>query len=86
MTFLQKLMERAGVSGWESWPVPYRVLVGAVAVLLAYWALRAAVPAFLRLVRPALLLLLGVIVVWLVFPDEMCSMPWVAKLPLLCSR
>ena len=42
--------------------------------------------AFLRLARPALLLLLVAAVVWAVFPDEMCSMRWASKLPVLCAR
>jgi hypothetical protein len=84
--YLQKLMERAGLSGWDSWSVPYRVLAVVGAALLAYWLLRVAVPAFLRLARPALLLLLLAAVVWAVFPNEMCSMQWASKLPVLCAR
>ena len=79
-------MERADLSGWDSWPVPYRVLAVVGAALLAYWLLRVAVPAFLRLARPAFLLLLVAAAVWAIFPDEMCSMRWASKLPVLCSR
>jgi hypothetical protein len=84
--YLQKLSERAGLSGWDSWSAPYRVLDVVGAALIAYWLLRVAVPAFLRLARPALLLLLVAAVVWAVFPDEMCSMRWASKLPVLCAR
>ena len=85
MEYLQKLAERADLAGWDSWPVHYRVLAIVGAALLAYWLLRVAVPAFLRLARPVLLLLLVAAVVWAVFPSEMCSMQWASKLP-VCSR
>ena len=84
--YLQKLVARADLGNWDSWPVHYRVLAVVAAALLAYWILRVAVPAFLRLARPVLLLLLAVAAVWAVFPNEMCSMPWASKLPVLCSR
>ena len=86
MDFLQKLTARADLGDWASWSVPYRVLVVVVAALAIYWGLRVAVPAFLRLARPALLLLLIVVAVWAAFPQEMCSMQWAAKLPIVCSR
>lgn len=86
MDFLQKLVARADLSGWDSWSVQYRVLVVVAAALLVYWALRVAVPAFLRLARRALLLVLIVVAVWAAFPQEMCSMQWAAKLPVVCSR
>jgi hypothetical protein len=84
--FLQKLATRADLSGWSSWGTPYRVLAVVVAALIIYWGLRVAVPAFLRLARPALLLLLILAAVWAAFPEEMCSMQWASKLPVLCSR
>ena len=59
MEYLQKLGERAGLGGWNSWSVAYRVLAIVAAALLAYWLLRVAVPAAVRLVRPVLLLLLA---------------------------
>jgi hypothetical protein len=31
-------------------------------------------------------LLLIVVAVWAAFPQEMCSMQWAAKLPIVCSR
>ena len=86
MDFLQKLVARADLSGWDSWAVQYRVLSVVAAALLVYWALRVAVPAFLRLARPVLLLLLIVAAVWAAFPEEMCSMQWASKLPVVCSR
>ena len=86
MEYLQKLAARADLSGWDSWAVQYRVLAVVGTALLAYWVLRVAVPAFLRLARPALLLLLVAAVVWAVFPNEMCSMQWASKLPVLCAR
>ncbi len=86
MDFLQKLVARADLSGWDSWSVQYRVLSVVAAALLVYWALRVAVPAFLRLAKPVLLLLLIVAAVWAAFPEEMCSMQWASKLPIVCSR
>ena len=86
MDFLQKLVGRADLSGWDSWSVQYRVLVVVAAALAVYWALRVAVPAFLRLARPVLLLLLIVAAVWAAFPGEMCSMQWAARLPVVCLR
>jgi hypothetical protein len=84
--FLQKLAARADLSGWDSWAVQYRVLSVVAAVLAVYWALRVAVPAFLRLARPVLLLVLIAAAVWAAFPEEMCSMQWASKLPIVCSR
>jgi hypothetical protein len=86
MEYLQKLGERAGLGGWDSWSVPYRVLAIVAAALLAYWLVRVVVPAAVRLARPVLLLLLAVVVVWAVFPNEMCSMSWASKLPVLCAH
>ena len=86
MDFLQKLAARADLSGWDSWAVQYRVLFVVVAALLVYWALRVAVPAFLRLARPALLVVLIVAAVWAAFPQEMCSMQWAARLPVVCAK
>ena len=40
MEYLQKLGERAGLGGWDSWSVPYRVLAIVAAALLAYWLVR----------------------------------------------
>ena len=65
---------------------PYRVLAIVAAALLAYWLVRVAVPAAVRLVRPVLLLLLAAAVIWAIFPNEMCSMSWASKLPVLCAR
>jgi uncharacterized membrane protein YphA (DoxX/SURF4 family) len=84
--FLQKLAARADLSGWSSWDTPHRVLAVVAAALLIYWGLRVAVPAFLRLARPVLLLLLIVAAVWAAFPEEMCSMQWASGLPVICSR
>jgi hypothetical protein len=84
--FLQKLVARADLSGWDSWSVQYRVLSVVAAALLVYWVLRIVVPAFLRLARPVLLLLLVLAAVWAAFPAEMCSMAWASKLPIICSR
>ena len=86
MEYLNKLLARADLGAWDSWPVHYRVLAVVAAALLAYWLLRVVVPAFLRLARPVLLLLLVVAAVWAVFPKEMCSMEWASKLPVLCAR
>ncbi|MFI5003126.1 MAG: hypothetical protein ACHQK9_24830, partial [Reyranellales bacterium] len=69
MDFLEKLAARADLSDWDSWGVQYRVLAVVAVALLVYWALRVVVPAFLRLARPVLLLLLVVAAVWAAFPQ-----------------
>jgi hypothetical protein len=84
--FLQKLVARADLSGWDSWSVQHRVLFVVAAGLLVYWGLRIALPAFLRLARPVLLLLLILAAAWAAFPAEMCSMEWTSKLPVVCAR
>ena len=80
MEYLNKPSGTGRLGSWGSWPVHYRVLAVVGAAVLAYWLPRVVVPAFLRLARPVLLMLLVVAAV-AIFPNEMCSMEWASKLP-----
>jgi hypothetical protein len=85
--YLKELASRADLAGsWESWSTQYRVLAVIVALLAAYLALRSVVPAVLRLLRPALFLVVVLIGVRLLFPAETCSIELLARLPFLCRH
>ena len=57
-----------------------------MALLVAYVALRAMLPAVLRLLRPVLFLALVLLAVWVLYPTETCSIEFLSKLPILCAR
>jgi hypothetical protein len=84
--YLRELAHRAGLGGWDSWSTQYRVLAVVVGLLLAYWAIRALLPAVLRLLWPALFLAVVLVAVWALFPAEICSISFLSKLPVLCAR
>jgi hypothetical protein len=84
--YLRDLATRAGLAGWNSWGTQYRVLAVVVGLLLAYWAIRALLPAMLRLLWPALFLAVVLVAVWALFPAETCSLELLARLPVLCAR
>lgn len=85
MEYLKELADRADLVGlWNSWSTEYRVLAVIVGLLAAYLALRSVVPAILKLLRPALFLLVVLIGVWALFPGETCSIELLSRLPLLC--
>jgi hypothetical protein len=84
--YLKELAARADLGSWNSWSMQYRVLAVVVALLVAYVALRAMLPAVLRLLRWALLLGLVLFGVWVLFPTETCSVELLAKIPVLCAR
>ena len=87
MDYLKELAARTNLSAsWQSWTPEYRVLAIAVALVLAYWALRSALPAFLRVLKPALFLVFVFGAVWALFPEATCSLEPIAKLPVICSR
>jgi hypothetical protein len=87
MDYLKELAARANLSAtWEAWTPEYRVLAIAVALALAYWALRVAVPAVVRILRPLLLAAFVLGAVWALFPEATCSIELISKLPVLCSR
>lgn len=87
MDYLKELAARANLSAtWEAWTPEYRVLAIAVTLVFAYWALRVAVPALVRTLRPVLLAVLVFGAVWALFPEATCSIELISKLPVLCSR
>ncbi len=87
MEYLKELAGRADLSAsWNAWSAEYRVLAIAVALAFAYWALRVAVPAVLRALRPVLLVVFVLAAVWALFPEKTCSIEGLSKLPVLCAR
>ena len=82
MEYLKELISRADLGAtWESWSTQYRVLAVIVGLLAAYLALRSVVPAVLRMLRPGLFLVIVLLAVWALFPTEVCSIEFLAKLP-----
>ena len=87
MEYLKELASRADLAGtWASWSTQYRVIAVIVGLLVAYFALRSFVPTVLRLLKPALLVLIVLLGLWAVFPTETCSIEVLSRLPLLCRR
>ena len=87
MDYLKELAGRANLSAtWEAWTPEYRVLAIAVALVFAYWALRVAVPAVLRILRPVLFVAFILAAVWILFPEATCSVGVIFTLPVICSR
>jgi multisubunit Na+/H+ antiporter MnhE subunit len=84
--YFKELAARANLGNWDSWSTQYRVLAVVVGLLVAYWAIRAMVPAVLRILRPFLFLAIVLVAVWALFPTETCSIEFLSKLPLLCAR
>ena len=87
MEYLKELANRADLEAiWGSWSTQYRLIAVIVGLLVAYLALRSVVPTVLRLLKPALLILIVLLGLWVVFPTETCSIEVLARLPLLCGR
>ncbi|HTR85157.1 MAG TPA: hypothetical protein VMI56_11820 [Reyranella sp.] len=87
MDFLHRLADRIDLGGgWQSWNTATRAIVVVVAAVLVWGLARGALPALLRLLRPLLIAMILFAVLWLVFPDVVCSMEWTANLPSLCRR
>ncbi len=86
MEYLKELLARANLGGWESWSTQYRVLAVVGALVVAYWLLRVAVPAVLRILRPFIFAAIVLAAVWAMFPTETCSIEFLSKLPTLCAR
>jgi multisubunit Na+/H+ antiporter MnhE subunit len=84
--YLKELANRADLGSWQSWSIQYRVLAVVLGLFVAYLALRAILPAVLRLLRPALFIVVVLIAVWALFPAETCSIEVLARLPKLCAR
>lgn len=86
MEYFKELAKRADLGAWQSWSIQYRVLAVVVGLLVAWLVLRSILPAMLRLLRPALFILVVLIGVWALFPREVCSIEILARLPMLCAR
>ena len=86
MEYLKELANRADFSAWHSLGIQYRVLAVVVGLLVAWLVLRSVLPAVLRLLRPALFIVVVLIAVWALFPAETCSIDFLARLPMLCAR
>lgn len=87
MDYLRELAGRANLSAsWEAWSPTYRVLAIAVGLVVAYWALRFALPAVLRIFRPVLFVAFALAAVWVLFPEATCSIELISKLPVVCAR
>jgi hypothetical protein len=85
--YLKELASRADLGAtWDSWNTQYRLLAVIVGLLAAYLALRLVVPTVLRLLKPALLIVIVLLGLWAVYPTETCSIELLARLPLLCRR
>jgi hypothetical protein len=85
--YLKELANRADLAGiWGSWSTQYRVIAVIAGLLVAYLALRSIVPTILRLLKPALLILVVLLGLWAVFPTETCSIEVLSRLPLICRR
>ena len=87
MEYLKELANRADLGAtWASWSTQYRVIAVIVGLLVAYLALRSVVPTVLRLLKPALLILIVLLGLSAVFPTETCSIEVLSRLPLICRR
>ncbi len=87
MDYLKELAGRANLSAtWETWSPLYRVLAIAVGLAFAYWTLRFAVPAVLRILRPVLVVAFALLAAWALFPEATCSVELIQKIPVICAR
>lgn len=86
MEYLKELLNRAGLGSWETWSTQYRVLAVVVGLLVAYWGLRVVLPTVLRILRPVLFLVIVLAAVWVLFPNETCSIEILSKVPLICAK
>ncbi len=73
-------------TGWETWGLPTRLGLALAAVLLAYWAGKALIPATFRLLRPVVFLAAVAIAVAALFPKVSCQVDWVAQNAPFCGR
>jgi len=62
------------------------VLAVVVGLLVAYWALRAMVPAVLRILRPVFFVAIVLAAVWALYPTETCSIEFLSRLPFFCAH
>ena len=86
MEYLKELAGRIDFGSWQSWSTQQRVLAAIVCLAVVYAVIRIVVPAMLRLLRPALFVVIALIAVWALVPAGTCSIGLVARLPFLCTR
>ena len=73
-------------TGWETWGLTTRLGLALGAVLLAYWAGKALIPATFRLLRPLVFLAAVAVAVAALFPNVSCQVAWVAQNAPFCGR
>ena len=87
MDYLKELAGRANLgASWDAWTPEYRILAIAVSLAVVYWALRVAVPAVLRILRPVFIVAFLLAAIWVFFPEATCSIGPISKLPVICAR
>ena len=64
MEYLKELAGRIDFGSWQSWSTQQRVLAAIVCLAVVYAVIRIVVPAMLRLLRPALFVVIALIAVW----------------------
>ncbi len=86
MEQINELLTRANLGTWDTWSMQYRVLAVVIGLLLAYWALQVLLPVVLRVLRPFIFLAIILAAVWALFPNEVCSLEMLSKIPKICAR
>jgi hypothetical protein len=70
------------MDAWAGWDVRYRLVAVGVFALVVYLLLQSLHP----LVRFLILGVLAVGLAWLLFPAEVCTLPWLSTLQALCPH
>jgi hypothetical protein len=70
------------MNAWAGWDVRYRLVAVGVFALIVYVLLQALHP----LVRFLILAVLALGIAWLLFPAEVCTLPWLSTLQALCPH
>ena len=81
MDLLHKLLADV-MNAWAGWDVRYRLVAVGVFALIVYVLLQALHP----LVRFLILAVLALGIAWLLFPAEVCTLPWLSTLQALCPH
>ena len=70
------------MDAWAGWDFRYRLVAVGVFALIVYVLLQALHP----LVRFLILAVLALGIAWLLFPAEVCTLPWLSTLQALCPH
>ena len=81
MDLLHKLLADV-MDAWAGWDVRYRLVAVGIFALIVYVLLQALHP----LVRFLILAVLALGIAWLLFPAEVCTLPWLSTLQALCPH